>query len=106
MTAQNYIDIVFDGPPSHESGRFVEVEDANGASIRVGEWVERSDGYWALRLPHADDRNVREAYQRLRLHAAAMLDVALADGSESRALGARDLMSDINLLHHGTRESA
>jgi hypothetical protein len=35
-----HIDIVFDGPPSHESGRFVEVEDASGNSIRIGEWVE------------------------------------------------------------------
>ena len=46
-----YIDIVFDGPPSHESGRFVEVEDAQGASICAGEWIERSDGFWALRFP-------------------------------------------------------
>jgi len=45
------IDIVFDGPPSHESGRFVEVEDASGKSIKVGEWVEREDGYWVLRIP-------------------------------------------------------
>lgn len=30
------IDVVFDGPPSHESGRFVEVEDAAGRSISVG----------------------------------------------------------------------
>jgi hypothetical protein len=44
------IQIVFDGPPSHESGRFIEVEDANGCSIRVGEWVHRPDGYWALVL--------------------------------------------------------
>ncbi len=47
-----HIDIVFDGPPSHESGRFVEVEDATGASIGdFGEWVERDDKYWALRVP-------------------------------------------------------
>jgi hypothetical protein len=46
-----YIDIVFDGPPSHESGRFVEVEDAQGVSISVGGWVQREDGYWALRVP-------------------------------------------------------
>ena len=45
-----YIDIVFDGPPSPEPGRFVEVEDANGNSIRVGEWMERDDGAWVLRI--------------------------------------------------------
>lgn len=45
-----HIDIVFDGPPSHESGRFVEVEDHTGKSIRYGEWVHRDDGYWVLRL--------------------------------------------------------
>lgn len=50
-TDQKYIDIVFDGPPAHESGRFIEVENAAGASIRVGEWVEREDGYWVLRIP-------------------------------------------------------
>ena len=45
------IDVVFDGPPSHESGRFVEVEDAAGRSISVGEWIDRGDGFWALRIP-------------------------------------------------------
>ena len=45
-----FIDIVFDGPPSHESGRFVEVEDMAGKGIRAGEWVYREDGYWALRV--------------------------------------------------------
>lgn len=45
-----YVDIVFDGPPSHESGRFVEVEDETGASISFGEWVEREDGFWVLRI--------------------------------------------------------
>jgi hypothetical protein len=44
------IDVVFDGPPGPESGRFVEVEDEAGRSIELGEWVERPDGYWALRL--------------------------------------------------------
>ena len=44
------IDIVFDGPPSHESGRFVEVEDMQGRSVEVGEWIDRGDGLWALRL--------------------------------------------------------
>lgn len=44
------IDVVFDGPPSHESGRFVEVEDAHGRSVGVGEWREREDGMWCLRF--------------------------------------------------------
>ncbi len=44
------LDVVFDGPPSHEPGRFVEVENMDGASVRVGEWIDRGDGYWALRL--------------------------------------------------------
>lgn len=47
---RGYIDVVFDGPPGPESGRFVEVEDATGKSIRFGEWVERADGYWVLRF--------------------------------------------------------
>ena len=46
----DYIDIVFDGPPAPESGRFVEVENAARASISFGEWVERDDGYWVLRI--------------------------------------------------------
>lgn len=45
-----FFDIVFDGPPGPESGRFVEVEDDQGRSVRLGEWVQRSDGFWALRL--------------------------------------------------------
>jgi hypothetical protein len=44
------INIIFDGPPSHEAGRFVEVELDNGKSISVGKWVNRGDGYWALRI--------------------------------------------------------
>lgn len=44
------IDIVFDGPPGPEPGRFVEVENAARQSIRFGEWVKRPDGYWALRF--------------------------------------------------------
>jgi len=51
--------IVFDGPPSHESGRFIEVEDASGKGIKVGQWHDRGDGYWELRLP-----SVSEAFSR------------------------------------------
>ena len=47
----DYVDIVFDGPPGPDGPRFVEVEDSRGRSINFGEWVERPDGYWALRIP-------------------------------------------------------
>ena len=44
------INIIFDAPPSHESGRFVEVENDNGESIKIGEWIEQDGGFWALRI--------------------------------------------------------
>ena len=50
------IDIVFDGPPEAQAGRFVEVEDAReGTSISVGEWVHREDGFWVLRIDLAKE---------------------------------------------------
>jgi len=48
------INIIFDGPPSHESGRFVEVETDDRRSIGVGQWIEREDGLWALRITEDD----------------------------------------------------
>lgn len=42
--------VVFDGPPSGEAPRFIEVEDGNGNSINAGEWLKRDDGLWELRL--------------------------------------------------------
>lgn len=40
--------VIFDGPPCHECGRFVEVETTDGRSVRAGEWRKREDGLWAL----------------------------------------------------------
>lgn len=48
------INVVFDGPPAPESGRFVEVEDDSGRSIAVGEWIKRHDNLWSLRITLAD----------------------------------------------------
>lgn len=45
-----FIDIVFDGPPDAEGPRFVEAEDENGHGIRCGEWLQRPDGEWVLRV--------------------------------------------------------
>lgn len=91
-----YIDIVFDGPPSHESGRFVEVEDQKGYSIARGEWVQRDDGYWVLRLPDPAevdrlmsclaDRDMDEA----RLQATAEADVERWKVNANNALMGRE----------------
>lgn len=47
--AAEELHIVFDGPPSHESGRFVEVETSDGKSVQAGEWQQHGD-YWHLVL--------------------------------------------------------
>ncbi len=49
------INIIFDGPPGPESGLFVEVETDDGKSINIGEWIERDDGLWALRIVKLPD---------------------------------------------------
>lgn len=51
-----FIDIVFDGPPNMPAPRFVEAEDHEGASINAGEWIDRGDGYWVLRISNLPDR--------------------------------------------------
>lgn len=44
------IHVLFDGPPGPVAGRFVECENPDGRSINAGEWHERADGYWELRI--------------------------------------------------------
>ena len=53
IATMDEIHIVFDGPSSHESGRFVEVEDAEGHGLKRGRWIER-DGFWRLVLTPRD----------------------------------------------------
>jgi hypothetical protein len=45
-----FVDVVFDGSPGPEGGRFLEVENESGASVKVGEWIDRGNGLWALRI--------------------------------------------------------
>lgn len=54
----DYVDVVFDGPPSHVSGRFVECETPADVGVKAGEWIDRGDGYWALRIPWTVERVV------------------------------------------------
>lgn len=44
------LNIIFDGPPGPEGGRFVEVETPDGRSINAGTWHQRPDGFWELRI--------------------------------------------------------
>lgn len=50
LKAGHLVDIVFDGPPGPTAGRFVEAENDKRASIRIGDWILRDDGYWVLRI--------------------------------------------------------
>lgn len=45
--------ILFDGPPGPESGRFVEVETADGQSVCAGRWEQRGE-FWHLILTKHD----------------------------------------------------
>ena len=66
----DHVDIVFDGPPGPESGRFIEAEDADGKSIKFGEWLERADGRWVLRITAADFQKPRRAVDVAEVQAA------------------------------------
>lgn len=63
------IAIVFDGPPAPESGRFVEVEDANGKSISVGRWEHSADGYWRLWINDPRKADHSDLVNRLKTEA-------------------------------------
>jgi len=81
---------VFDGPPGPECGRFVECETPDGHSVNAGEWHERADGYWELRVPIAarpptdvsTDVLVANAI-RLALEDADTLDQLAADADDN-----------------------
>ena len=68
------INIIFDGPPGPEAGRFVEVETDDGKSIKIGEWEERPDGMWALRIDAAEQKCYAEAKLRELVEAAEERD--------------------------------
>ena len=73
--------VVFDGPPSHKSGRFVEVEDETGASVRAKGATWREEGtLWALgpfgdMTPTPDPlRLMTDAAEEMRLAYSRALD--------------------------------
>ena len=52
------INIIFDGPPGPESGRFVEVETDEGQGMGIGSWVDQNNGHWSLRIGPDDEPKV------------------------------------------------
>jgi hypothetical protein len=49
------INIIFDGPPGPNAGRFVEVETDDGKSISIGQWVQKGN-YWSLRIAQLPEK--------------------------------------------------
>ena len=100
------VNIVFDGPPGNEAGRFVEVENENGHSISFGEWIEYQQGYWALTFENPIDRlNALEA-ENAELREAAesyrALNVCYRVGTKpSENLFALLKKADVILAKHG-----
>jgi len=68
MSEHEFIRILFDGPPSHESGRFIEVETEYGNSISFGEWIEGEDGLWYLQFPNPTNEHaaLKRIYRRIQ----------------------------------------
>lgn len=68
--SDNYIDILFDGPPSSEGGRFIEIENEDGYSISAGEWLEPK----CSPANHSEGEACGEQFWRLRLKVHPGLD--------------------------------
>lgn len=85
--AEGFIDIVFDAPPGKTSGRFIEVEDDKGFSIRFGEWVHRPDGYWALRFAASSTTPpAAEPVHAATIHQSASVGLSTVYTPEGRKL--------------------
>lgn len=91
------INILFDGPPSHNSGRFVEVELDNGHSINAGDWIERPDGLWGLRINYAprvaaklreQDAEIEKLREQLRAEAERIWDICACFAIQDRDIHA------------------
>lgn len=100
------INIIFDGAPGPEdSGRFVEVETDDGKSITIGQWAQRPDGLWRLRIEALPDesrdatamtlarlaREVRYLRHYGNRDCMAMADDAMARGELDTAKGEGDV---------------
>lgn len=108
----DYIEVILDGPPEHRSGRFVEIENAvTGESIKVGEWIEKAAGYWALRLPlfshFLDGRDVSSWRLEAKEARAQLNDIneAIHEAASQLPEDFEDDVAEIALLEQWVRES-
>lgn len=82
--------VIFDGPPSHESGRFVEVETADGKGrgpeMTGADWSERPNGMWALGpFQKREDPTLAEELQHVGHHGCISGDCPHNDVHDCRA---------------------
>src|SRR5436190_23303265 len=77
-----HVDIVFDGPPGPEGNRFIEVENASGRSIAFGEWIERQDRRWVLRITAADFQKPRRTVDTAKVQGALDRWWSVSDGKD------------------------
>lgn len=93
-----YLDVVFDGPPSHESGRFVEVEAPDGRSVCAGEWIDRGDGMWALRIGigYSKQQVLHEAIAAITHDREERQPLRAWDGMKRAEQVLADMLSDPN----------
>ena len=82
-----HIKIIFDGPPGHDSGRFVEVHDIEDKSIGVGTWRERDDRLWELDIGGVD---LLEAIRADREDTADKMHQAVKDADAVQAFAVED----------------
>jgi hypothetical protein len=104
------IAIVFDGPPEHFSGRFVEVENEAGESINAGTWEEMPNGWWRLWIDDsaavaAAEQRGREKCHNWRLHTVELAKLLDAEGTAAHKVGVEqgqcDALAKLEQRLHG-----
>lgn len=94
---EDFVDVVFDGPPDAKSGRFVEVEDSKKRSVKIGRWIQRNNGQWALRIPLSVEAPAPTAEQivaEAMVNAGAPLMHSRVEEAVCAALRAHGLLSE------------
>lgn len=76
----SYLHIVFDDMPSGDhDAKFIEIEDQEGAGVKVGQWVRLDDKHVALQIPLEEvggldhlDKIARANFEHVELSVSTM----------------------------------